>query len=66
MSLFGSVIAVAFQKKICAEMHQNDIFFIFEKLFLRSVHQNDPKHKKINLKKMICNTFTNILSHQRN
>jgi hypothetical protein len=28
-------------------MHQNDIFFIFKKLVLRSMHQNDPKHKKI-------------------
>jgi hypothetical protein len=30
-------------------MHQNNIFFIFKKLFLRSVHQNDSKYtKKIN------------------
>jgi hypothetical protein len=27
-------------------MHQNDIFLFFKKLFLRSAHQNDPKHKK--------------------
>jgi hypothetical protein len=27
-------------------MHQNDIFFIFKKLFLRSAYQNDPKHTK--------------------
>jgi hypothetical protein len=30
-------------------MHQNNIFFIFKKIFLRSTYQNDPKHtKKIN------------------
>jgi hypothetical protein len=29
-----------------AEMHQNNVFFIFKKLFLRSAHQNDPKHTK--------------------
>jgi len=26
-------------------MHQNDVFFILKKLFLRSAHQNDLKHK---------------------
>jgi hypothetical protein len=47
--MFGSVVAVAFQSVFHAEMHQNDIFFIFLKSFLRSAHQNDPKHiKKIN------------------
>jgi hypothetical protein len=35
-------------------MHQNDIFIIFLKLFLRSAHQNDLKHtKKINFFKKI-------------
>jgi hypothetical protein len=29
-------------------MHQNDVFFIFEKLFSRSAHHNDPKHIKNN------------------
>jgi hypothetical protein len=43
--LFESVVAIAFQSAFYAEMHQND-FFIFKKLFLRSAHQNDPKHKK--------------------
>jgi hypothetical protein len=42
----GSVVAVAFQNVFRAEMHQNNIFFIFKKLFLRSAHQNDPKHTK--------------------
>jgi hypothetical protein len=27
-------------------MDQNNIFFIFKKLFLISAHQNDSKHKK--------------------
>jgi hypothetical protein len=30
----------------CAEMYQNDVFLFFKKLFLRSTHQNNPKHKK--------------------
>jgi hypothetical protein len=29
-----------------AEMHQNNIFLFFKKLFLKSAHQNDPKHTK--------------------
>jgi hypothetical protein len=37
---------VVFQSAFCAEMHQNDIFLFFKKLFLRSIHQNDPKNKK--------------------
>jgi hypothetical protein len=45
-SLFESVVAVAFQSAFHAEMHQNDVFFIFLKLFLRSAYQNDPKHTK--------------------
>jgi len=45
--LFGSLVVVAFQSVFRAEMHQNDVFFfIFKKLFLRSVHQNDSKHTK--------------------
>jgi len=44
--LFGSVVAVAFQSTFRAEMHQNDVFFIFKKLFLRSAHQNNSKHTK--------------------
>jgi hypothetical protein len=43
------VVAVVFQSTFRAEMHQNDVFFIFKKLFLRSAHQNNSKHtKKIN------------------
>jgi hypothetical protein len=37
---------VTFQNAFRVEMHRNDIFFIFLKPFLRSAHQNDPKHKK--------------------
>jgi len=49
--MFGScVVTVAFQNIFYSEMHQNN-FFIFEKLFLISAHQNDLKtQKNINLK----------------
>ena len=42
--LIGSMIAVAFQSVFRAEIHQNDIFLFFKKLFLRSTHQNYQKH----------------------
>jgi hypothetical protein len=45
--LFGFVVTVAFQNAFHAEMHQNDIF-LKKKSFLRSSHQNDPKHTKKN------------------
>jgi hypothetical protein len=38
------VVAVDFQSAFRAEMHQNDVFFIFFKLFLRSAYQNNPKY----------------------
>jgi hypothetical protein len=41
--MFGSVVVVVFQIIFYAEMQANDIFFIFKKLFLTSVHENDPK-----------------------
>jgi len=44
----GNMVAVVFQSVFYFEMHQNDIFFIFKKLFLKLTHQNDSKHKKIN------------------
>jgi hypothetical protein len=44
--LFGNVVVVTFQKNFRVEMNQNDIFFIFKKLFLRLAHQNDPKNTK--------------------
>jgi hypothetical protein len=34
---------VAVQSVFRLEMHQNDVFLIFKKLFLRSAHQNDLK-----------------------
>jgi len=37
---------VVFQSAFRVEMHQNDIFLFLKKLFLRSIHQNDPKNKK--------------------
>jgi len=42
--MFESVVVVAFQSVFHAELHQNDVFFIFKKLFLRSAHKNEPKH----------------------
>ena len=42
-SVFGSVVAVAFQITFHAEMHVNDVFIFFKKSFLTSAHQNDPK-----------------------
>jgi hypothetical protein len=47
-SLFGSVVAVVFQSIFRAEMHHNDVFSFFKKLFLRSAHQNDLKYTKKN------------------
>jgi hypothetical protein len=45
--MFGeSVVAVTFQSVFYLEMHQNNIFFIFKKLFLISAHQNDMKTQK--------------------
>ena len=63
------MVAVAFQSVFHAEIHQNNIFFIFLKLFLRSAHQNDPKHikklifsqKKNFFENIICTTFPNTL-----
>jgi hypothetical protein len=40
--MFDSVVAVAFQITFRVEMHAIDFFL--KKLFLRSAHQNDPKH----------------------
>jgi hypothetical protein len=41
--VFVSVVAVAFQSAFHSKIHQNNIFFIFKKLFLTSVYQNDLK-----------------------
>jgi hypothetical protein len=51
--LFESVVAIVFQNVFHTEMHQNNFYFIFKKLFLKSVYQNDPKHiKKLNFLKI--------------
>jgi hypothetical protein len=49
--VFRSVVAVAFQNTFHSETHQNNIFFIFKKLFLILIHQNNLK--KIKAKKKI-------------
>jgi hypothetical protein len=46
MGMFGSMVTIIFQSTFHAEMHKNDIFFYFLKIILRSVYQNNPKHKK--------------------
>jgi hypothetical protein len=47
------VVAVAVQSVFYLEMHQNDFFFIFKTLFLKSAHQNNLKIlKKINKKNL--------------
>jgi hypothetical protein len=43
--MFGIVIAVAVQSAFRLQMHQDNVFFL-KKLFLISVHQNDPKTLK--------------------
>jgi hypothetical protein len=37
------VVAVAVQSVFRLEIHQNDVFFIFKKLFLKSAYQNNLK-----------------------
>jgi hypothetical protein len=44
--VFGSAVAVAVQSVFHLEMHQNNIFFIFKKLFLILAYQNDLKTLK--------------------
>jgi len=44
-SLFGNIVAVAFQNTFHLEMYQNNIFY-FLKLFLTSAHQNNMKTLK--------------------
>jgi hypothetical protein len=41
--MFGIIVAVVAQSIFHLEMHQDDIFFIFKKLFLISAYQNNPK-----------------------
>jgi len=62
----NSVVAVAFQSVFHSEIYQNNIFFIFKKLFLTSTHQNDSKTpKNINLKqKKKSNFYKTLLKHK--
>jgi hypothetical protein len=41
--MFEKVIVVAVQSDFHLEMHQNNIYFYFLKLFLTSAHRNDLK-----------------------
>jgi hypothetical protein len=41
------MVAVVFQSVFHSEMYQNNIFFIFKKLFFISAHQNNLKTSKI-------------------
>jgi hypothetical protein len=58
---------VAFQITFCIEIHANNIFFIFLKLFFILAHQNDSKHinhikfkKNLNfLKRQFCKKKNN-------
>jgi hypothetical protein len=55
ISLFESVVVVVFQSVFRVEIHQNNIFYFFKKLFLRLAHQNNSKHKKNSFfKNTIC------------
>jgi len=45
--VFGSVVAVVFLNAFHLEIQQNNIFFIFKKLFLISANQNGLKTSKI-------------------
>jgi hypothetical protein len=61
-----SVVAVAFQNVFRSEIHQNNIFFYFKKIFLTLVHQNDLKTpKNINLKKKKLIFFKNAFKTQK-
>ena len=41
--LFGIVVTVVIQNVFRLEIHQNDVFFLKKKLFLRSTYKNDLK-----------------------
>ena len=51
--MFRSVVTVVFSKCFLCEIHQNDIFFIFLKLFLKSEHQNNTKQIKFETPKFM-------------
>ena len=45
-SVFKSVVMIVFQSVLFLKIYQNNIFFIFKKLFLISPHQNNLKLPK--------------------
>jgi len=69
------VVVVAFQITFRAEMHANDVFLFFLKLFLTSAHQNNPKHIKLYqktiknffefFKNAVCTAFPNDVSKKK-
>jgi len=44
LDMFGNIIVFAFQSIFHVEMHHNDFFLFFKKLFLKSAHQNNSKY----------------------
>jgi len=68
--MLWSVVTITFQNVFYLEMYQNNIFFIFLKLFLISAHQNDlktPKNIKLKQRKKlkILIFFKNIFKMQK-
>jgi len=55
--LFEIVVTVAVQNTFCLKIYQNNIYFIFKKLFLISAHQNDLKTHKNKFSKKIFSKF---------
>ena len=41
--VFENVVVVVFLSVFSSKMHQDNIFFIFKKLFLTSAHLKNPK-----------------------
>jgi hypothetical protein len=65
-SLFGIVVAVAFESVFCLEIYQNNILFIFKNLFPTSAHQNNLKtQKKIICSKKIQLFFNSVFAPQK-
>jgi hypothetical protein len=57
----NNIVAVAFQSAFNFKMHQNNIFFIFKKIFLISTYQNYQKNiKKINFKQIKFQILPNL------
>jgi len=44
-SVFGSVVAVAFQIAFCAEIHANDVFYFLKIIFDISTSKRFKKYK---------------------